>query len=160
LTLAKRYGDDNVFMDLRIPPGEDFVEHIEQGVGSCDVLLAMIGNEWARAETPKGQRRLDDPQDFVRLEVETALVGGVRVLPVLVGRGTMPTTDDLPNGLQALARRQALEITDIRWDYDVSRLVDAIESITDLRTISGGTREGDRTTTARDHGVSRRCRSR
>jgi hypothetical protein len=84
--LGQRFGHDNLFMDIdTIAPGLDFVEAIEKAVGTCDVLLAVIGRQWLTSTDSQGQRRLDNPEDFVRLEIVTALVRQIRVIPVLVG---------------------------------------------------------------------------
>jgi hypothetical protein len=75
-----------VFQDIdSIEPGDDFVEKINNAVESCAVLLALIGDGWVEMTNEAGQRRLDDPEDFVRLEIEAALARNVRVIPVLVG---------------------------------------------------------------------------
>jgi hypothetical protein len=84
--LVERYGMDQVFMDVdNIPPGVDFAEAIAQAVGTCDVLLAVIGQHWLTVTGQDGRRRLDNPRDMVRLEVEAALTRDVPVIPVLVG---------------------------------------------------------------------------
>jgi len=89
-----------VFIDVAsIEPGVDFAEVITRAVGSCDVLLAVIGPGWLTAPDEAGQRRLDDPDDLVRLEVEAALARDVRVIPVLVEDATMPRRKDLPEDL-------------------------------------------------------------
>jgi TIR domain len=87
--LADRFGGGQVFKDVdSIDPGDDFVEVITRAVGSCDVLLALIGGEWLTITDAHGRRRLDNPEDFVRLEIEAALERDVRVIPILVdGRG-------------------------------------------------------------------------
>jgi TIR domain len=138
--LSKFFDEDHLFMDLRIPPGEDFVDRIEQGVGSCEVLLAVIGNDWVTVTNADGQRRLEDPQDYTRLEVEAALQRGVRVIPVLVGGAKPPIGKDLPEGLARLARLQAHEVTDLRWDFDTQKLVEAIENVTEGRIPGPNTR--------------------
>jgi hypothetical protein len=84
--LADRFGRGQVFKDIdSIRLGDDFVEVITRAVGSCDVLLALIGEEWLTVSDQDGRRRLDDPDDFVRLEIEAALARNVRVIPILVG---------------------------------------------------------------------------
>ena len=119
-----------LFMDVdTLEPGIDFVEAIEQAVGSCEVLIVVIGREWLTLRDSAGQRRLDDPADFVRLEVETALERKIRVIPVLVQGAPMPRTEMLPPSLARLARRNAIEISDARWAYDVDRLARTIQSI-------------------------------
>ena len=83
--LAGRYGDGQIFKDVdSIQLGDDFVEVITRAVGSCDVLLALIGDRWLTITDQDGRRRLDDPDDFVRLEIEAALTRNVRVVPILV----------------------------------------------------------------------------
>lgn len=116
--------DVPVFRDVEtIAPGVDFVEAINRALQSCGVLLAVIGPRWLSAVDGAGQRRLDNPDDYTRLEIATALKrGDVRVIPVLVEGALMPAPGDLPADLQALARRNAVELSDNRWSYDVSRL--------------------------------------
>ena len=124
--LAGHFGKDKVFMDIdTIRPGVDFVDVIKESVGSCDVLIAVIGRQWLTTTDEKG-RRLDSPDDFIRLEIAAALDRNVRVIPALVGGGAMPKTD-LPEPLARLARRQAIEISDMRFHHDVDRLIEAVE---------------------------------
>jgi len=126
-----------LFMDIdTLEPGVDFVEAIEQAVGSCEVLIVVIGREWLTIKDAAGQRRLDDPADFVRLEVETALGRKVRVIPVLVQDTPMPRTEELPPALARLARRNAIEISDARWAYDVDRLAHTIQRILEEKDAS------------------------
>ena len=123
--LKKNLAGVSVFRDVEtIQPGMDFVDVINQALQSCGVLLAVIGPRWISAQDSAGRRRLDNPDDFTRLEIATALKrSDVRVIPVLVEGAQMPEPGDLPEDLRALARRNALELTDNRWNYDVSRLV-------------------------------------
>ena len=116
--------DVPVFRDVEtIAPGVDFVDAINRALQSCGVLLAVIGPRWLTAADSAGQRRLDHPDDYTRLEIATALKrSDVRVIPVLVEGARMPAPAELPDDLQALARRNALELSDNRWNYDVSRL--------------------------------------
>ena len=103
-------------MDLSMELGIDFVEHINKAVGSCRLLVAVIGPRWASTQDAHGRRRLDDPADFIRVEVETGLRRPeVRVVPVLVQGARMPDADELPASLAELARRNALEVSDARW---------------------------------------------
>ena len=126
--LAARFGPERVFMDLEsIRAGDDFVEIVKKAVDSSGVVVVVIGRQWLSASDKKGNRRLDNPQDFVRLEVETALRRGARVIPALVQHAEMPAEDALPEPLAKLARRNAVEISDSRWAFDVDRLGDAIE---------------------------------
>jgi hypothetical protein len=116
-------------MDIdTIALGLDFVEAIQDAVGSCDVLLAVIGRQWLTSTDPLGHRRLDNPEDFVRLEIMTALARQIRVIPVLVGGASMPRSTELPEVLQPLARRQALVVGD-HFHPDVDRLIKELEKI-------------------------------
>jgi len=124
--MAARFGEHNVFMDLEMAPGVDFVERITTAVGACRVLLVVIGPEWMGA----GGSRIADPADFVRLEVETALrAASVTVIPVLVESACMPAPEQLPPELRPLARRNAIELSDLRWRYDCQRLMTALDDL-------------------------------
>jgi hypothetical protein len=126
--LAGHFGGGQVFKDVdSIQPGDDFIEVITRAVGSCDVLLALIGDEWMTITDTQGRRRLDSSGDFVRLEIEAALSRKVRVIPVLVDGARMPRADELPDSLAALVRRQALELSPARFDFDTSRLVKVLD---------------------------------
>ena len=126
--VAGRLGDDNVFMDVEMKPGIDFVERITQVVGACRVLLVVIGPEWASPGGGETESRLADPNDFVRLEVGAGLRrSDVSVIPLLVDGARMPDPDALPEDLRALARVNALELSDARWRYDVGRLMSALD---------------------------------
>ena len=128
--LVEHFGKEQCFRDVDdIESGIDFVTTIREAVGTCEVLVAVIGPDWLTQSNDKGMRRLDDPRDFVRLEVAAALERDIRVIPVLVGGADVPVEGQLPQVLEALSRRQAHELTDSRWEYDVSKLIEAIESI-------------------------------
>ena len=102
---------DDIFVDVdNIPPGVDFVEHLNKYVDQCDVMLVAIGVNWLRAVDASGARRLDDREDFVRIEIETALARGIPVVPLLLGGAKMPGVEQLPESLKPLVRRQAVEI--------------------------------------------------
>ena len=126
--LITRFGKDQVFMDIdQIEPGEDFVEVINRKVGTCDIAIVAIGPNWLRTTDASGKRRLDDPEDFVRMEIVAALQRKIRVIPVLVGGARMPRKQDLPEALAPLSRRNAIELTETRFHTDVNRLIEAIE---------------------------------
>ena len=126
--LAHHFDGGQVFKDVdSIQPGDDFVEVIATAVGSCDVLLALIGAEWLTITDEHGQRRLDNPDDFVRLEIEAALTRGVRVIPILLDGARMPRANELPASLAKLVRRQALELSPARFDFDTSRLLRVLD---------------------------------
>lgn len=125
--LLERLGREHVFMDVAgIEAGVDFVHTINSAVGSCQLLLAVVGPEWLKTADGAG-RRLDDPADFVRIEISAALQRDIRVIPVLVGGASLPSADLLPADLASLARRQAVELRDARWDSDTAELVGTIE---------------------------------
>ena len=122
--LVDRFGADHVFLDVvSIAPGDDFVAAIRDAIAACDVFVPVIGPGWADSVDGRGNRRLDDPDDVVRLEIEAALEQDVPVVPVLVGDASMPPADRLPPTLDPLARRNAVEISSARWAFDVSRLI-------------------------------------
>lgn len=129
-SLCAHFGEERVFMDIDdIPPGVDFDEVVHEAVGKCDVLLALIGPSWLTMVDEHGRRRLDDPADFVRIELQTALQRNIRVVPVLVHDVAMPKAEDLPDGLQRLTHKQALSLTNTRWKYDLGKLIEALESV-------------------------------
>jgi hypothetical protein len=126
--LAANFGEPNVFIDIdTIDPGADFGEAITRAVASCDALIALIGREWLTAVDPEGTRRLDQPDDFVRLELEAALERNVPVIPALVQGAQPPPADRLPESLAPLARRQGAELRDVGWRDDVNRLISRLE---------------------------------
>jgi hypothetical protein len=128
--MSSRFGDTNVFMDVDIAPGVDFVSRITQAVGACHVLLVVIGPRWTTIGGGARVPRLAEPGDFVRLEVEEGLRrAGVTVIPLLVGGARMPEPAELPPPLRPLSRRNALELSDSRWRYDVDRLLAALERL-------------------------------
>jgi hypothetical protein len=124
-----RFGEKNVFIDVdTIQPGEDFVQVIEEKVGACDALVAVIGKQWVSVLDEVGKRRLDDPHDFVRLEITAALARNVRVIPVLVGGAHMPRLEELPEALAGLLRRNAIELSDTGFQQLLPRLIQAVEA--------------------------------
>ena len=114
-----------MFRDVdTLRPGQDFVQAIEARLTDCRVMLAVIGREWADARDMTGSRRLDEPYDFVRLEIAAALTRpNVLVVPVLVEGASMPAATELPENIRPLARRHAVTVRDETWDADVDRLV-------------------------------------
>jgi hypothetical protein len=135
--LGDHYGGRQVFKDVdSIELGDDFVEVITRAVGFCDVLLALIGDEWLTITDEEGRRRLDDPDDFVRLEIEAALARKVRIIPILVDGARMPAAKELPDSLAGLSRRQALELSPARFDFDTGRLLKVLDNVlADLRAV-------------------------
>jgi hypothetical protein len=128
--LSSHFPKDQIFIDVdNLDPGVDFVEAIEQSVVSCDALIAVIGRHWLISADEKRRRRLDNPEDFVRLEIASALKRDIRVIPVLVDGASMPSPSELPDDLKALVRRNAVEVSHTRFSTDSERLVAALERI-------------------------------
>ncbi len=126
--LAARYGKEQVFKDIdAIQPGDNFAEVIRSEVGACSVLLVLIGSQWLTVTDENGQRRIDSPDDFVRLEVQAALSRDIRVIPVLAGAARMPSAGELPECLVKLADRQALELNPARFDSDLDKLLRVLD---------------------------------
>jgi len=126
--LSAHYGPDAVFMDVAgIRKGLDFRRIIQEHVTSCGVLLVIIGKGWLSATDSAGKRRLDDPNDFVRLETAAALSRDIPVVPVLVHGASMPKEDELPQALRDLAFRNGTELTHARWESDVKLLIDDLK---------------------------------
>jgi TIR domain len=138
--ITARFPAENVFMDIdTIEPGVDFVEVVEDAVGSCDVLLALIGQRWLQATDESGAPRLHDEYDYVRLEIEAALDRRIRVIPVLIQDSHMPSAQALPDGMRAFARRNAIGISDHRWRYDVEQLLRVLERLNEASNSDSST---------------------
>ena len=127
--LRTHFGDDAIFMDIdAIPFGLDFREHITSAVDQCGVLLAVIGPHWA-GETG-APRRIDDPRDFVRIEIEAALERNLPVIPILFDRARMPGEADLPPSLAPLPYRNAIDLDQGRdFHHHIDRLIKGIERL-------------------------------
>lgn len=125
--LSAHFGKENIFMDLdTIEGGDNFSAVIDQKIGASDVLVAVIGSQWVTIADQHGSRRLDNPQDFVRLEIGKALARGIRVIPVLVGGASLPHKEDLPNDLRPLCDHQAVEIRDAYFHSDAEHLAETL----------------------------------
>jgi hypothetical protein len=121
--LSTRFGAERVFRDVAIEPGVDYIDHIERVMDACEVCIVVIGPRWADAASADGRRRLEQPDDLVSLEIQRALSRpDVHVIPALVEGAKMPAEHELPIALQPLTRRNACELSDTRWDYDVDVL--------------------------------------
>jgi hypothetical protein len=130
--LVGRFGDENVFMDVdTIDLGSDFREVIDRAIASCDVTIALIGRNWLSATDAEGERRLDDPDDLLRLELERALARGLVIVPACVQAAELPSEDALPASLAPLSSRQGIELRDTAWRDDVDRLTRRLERIAD-----------------------------
>jgi hypothetical protein len=132
--LSRQFGDDHVFMDIDdILPGQNFQDVLRDTLANCQVLLVLIGPKWLDTKDADGLQRLQDEQDFVRMEVQSAIQRRLPIIPILINRARMPSRDDLPKGIDSLADHQALEISDKRFHEDVDDLIRALE-----RILSGG----------------------
>ena len=141
--LSAHFLQNQIFIDVdNLEPGADFVEAIEASVGSCDALIAVIGKRWLISSDEEGKRRLDSPDDFVRLEIATALKRNIRVIPVLVDGALMPRSSDLPDDLKLLVRRNAVEVSHSRFNADLGRLIAALEKVLEKADAERKQREG------------------
>jgi hypothetical protein len=128
--LSSYFGEGLVFIDVdMIKPGVDFMQAINDSLSTCDVLLAIIGPHWLSATDELGHRRLEAPNDIVRIEIEAALTRKVRIIPILVENAAMPTRHDLPDSLASFVRHNALVVRHETFRQDTERLVAAIEDI-------------------------------
>lgn len=128
--LGRRFGEEAVFMDVdTIQPGRDFRKAIDESIRSCDVLLALVGPDWAGAVDSTGKLRLYDESDYVRLEIASALKRDIAVVPVLIRGAHMPRHDALPPDLADFAYRNCVELTHARWRSDVQCLIEALLSL-------------------------------
>jgi hypothetical protein len=121
------FGDDRVFRDVEgIAGGVEFGDVINQTMQLSDAVIVLIGPDWLTATNHKGERRLDDPDDWVSREIDGALRKDVPVYPVLIENTPMPCKDELPDALKPLVDRNAMSISDLRFENDVIRLAKTI----------------------------------
>ena len=133
--LEHHFPKQSLFMDVdAIEPGLDFVKTLNERVNSCQAFIAVIGPNWASVTDAEGRRRLDNPDDDVRIEIEAALKRDIRVIPVLVDGGQMPSAMELPLPLRPLVHRQAIELSHTRFALDVDSLANAIKRAAGART--------------------------
>ena len=137
--LVTYFGENRVFMDIdTIAPGQDFVRAIEEALGQCDAFLAIIGKHWLSVVDEQGSRRIDDPSDFVRLEITQALSRSIPVIPVLVDAARIPPANDVPADLQALTRLNAFAVSHERFRQDIEQLIKALEDAEARRLFAKG----------------------
>jgi hypothetical protein len=122
--LRSEFGRHALFMDVdTVRLGVDFAKVLHDEVAKCDVLLAVIGPNWLNARDEEGNRRLDDPNDFPRIEIAAALQRDIPVIPILVDGARIPKADQLPKDLDALSRRNALDVRNASFHGDINRLI-------------------------------------
>ena len=128
--LTQAFEKAQVFKDVdSIPLGLDFRKHLQQTVSSCDVVLVVVGDRWLTSTKVDGRRRLDDPKDFVRIELETALQRDIPVIPVLVRGASVPEEGELPPILSALAYRNGIAVrSDPDFHRDMDRLIQSLKT--------------------------------
>ena len=158
--LVEHFAAEQVFKDVdNIEPGEDFVERITAAVGSCDVLLVLIGPQWLTITDEDGHRRLDNPEDYVRLEIEAALTRKIRVIPILVDDAPMPRANQLPASLAPLVRRNAVEINPLT--FDTKRLMATVhKTLAELKVPETSMGSESPTSTKTRSGEPARCGTR
>lgn len=128
--LVEQFGGDSVFMDVAaIEVGRDFRKAIDESISTCGVLLTIIGIGWLEEKNESGSRRLEDPGDFVRAEIASALRRDIPIVPVLVRGAKMPRPDQLPKDIRDLAYRNAVELTHVRWKSDIKLLIRSLRGI-------------------------------
>ncbi len=126
--LRHHVGSQNVFMDVdNIPLGVDFAQYIGDEISKCDVMLALIGPNWADVLAKNGTGRLDDQQDFVRIEIASALRRNIPVVPILLEGTMMPSANRLPDDLRPLAQRNALSVRHSSFHSDMDKLVSELD---------------------------------
>jgi class 3 adenylate cyclase/tetratricopeptide (TPR) repeat protein len=125
--LSQQRGVAQVFLDRdTIPVGVDFARFIRESIDGCDTVLALIGRGWADARDRDGRRRIEQPDDYVRLELEAAFAHRIPILPILLQDAEMPPESALPPSIAALARLNALELSDRRWRRDIEVLYETL----------------------------------
>ena len=126
-TVLGHYVNDpktDIFIDIdNIPFGVDFVDYLEAKVSQCEVLFALIADRWLGQDSETGHRRIDDSNDFVRIEIASALRRDIPVVPIVLDDVTMPSEEVLPNELKPLARRNAALVRRLSFEDDVARLI-------------------------------------
>jgi hypothetical protein len=127
--LQREFGRNLLFMDVdSIPLGTNFIKALGEEIAKCDALLAVIGPGWLDARDENGHRRLGNPDDFVRIEIGTALKRGIRVIPILLEGTQVPKADQLPDDLKELALRNGLDVRHASFNEDLERLIRELKS--------------------------------
>jgi hypothetical protein len=134
--LIGHFGKSAIFKDVdSIPPGIDFKEHLERAVGKCKIFLVVIGDRWLEVNDSMRKSRLQDPSDFVRIEIEAALNRNILIIPLLVRGASMPAEKKLPPSLQKLIYRNGIPIRpDPDFHRDMDRLIEAISNYSNRKS--------------------------
>ena len=127
--LEREFGANLLFMDVdAIPLGVNFIKVLSDEVAKCDVLLALIGPNWLNVRDEEGNRRLDNPSDFLRIEIATALQRDIPVIPILLDGARMPKANQLPKDLEELSVRNGLDIRHASFRSDMDRLIRGLKA--------------------------------
>lgn len=127
--LNEAFGPNAVFMDTRsIGPGDAWAQELQSSVRGAAVVIAVIGRYWLKSQDEYGRRRIDSPEDWVQRELTTALDNNVKIIPVLVGRATLPLPQALPPAILRLLDFNAIELREQSWAHDVAQLILALET--------------------------------
>jgi len=122
--LLEKLGKNSVFMDVdSIALGRDFRSALQKTLDSCDLMLVLIGRDWANVKDEEGRTRLENPGDFVRLEIGAALRRDIVVTPILVQGAHMPAPEHLPADIRDLVYRNGFELSHNRWESDVAEMI-------------------------------------
>jgi formylglycine-generating enzyme required for sulfatase activity len=128
--LEREFGSDLLFMDVdAIPLGVNFIKVLRDEVARCDVLLAVIGPNWLDAHDDEGNRRLDNPGDFLRIEIATALQHDIPVIPILLDSARMPKASQLPEDLKELSVRNGLDVRHASFHADMDKLIRGLKNL-------------------------------
>jgi hypothetical protein len=131
--LIQHFDRERLFMDIdHIEPGVDFVKALDDQVAKCGAFIAVIGPGWTDLKNAEGKRRLHQPNDYVRIEIESALKRDIRIIPVLVDGARMPTAEELPRSLKALVRRNAVPLSHHRFGPEVDALARTLQRVLGL----------------------------
>jgi hypothetical protein len=127
--LKNYFGGERIFFDVdTIQAGTNFEQKINSELDDSEVMLVLIGNQWLESKDQEGHRRLDQPLDYVRVEVESALKKNISVIPILLQGTHMPSPNALPDTLQDLSRRNAIRLNDDHWVSDCSLLAGILKN--------------------------------
>ena len=140
--LIAHFSVDDVFLDLdNLPLGKPFPQALDEKLANASVALIVIGRNWLTASDATGERRLDDPTDFVRLEVEKALWWDIPVVPILVSNASMPTASELPESMRSLVLHQGVAVRpDPDFHRDMDRLIERLTNLLTESNITDGSR--------------------
>jgi hypothetical protein len=134
--LQRAFGRDLLFMDVdNVPLGVNFAKVLHDKIAKCEVLLAVIGHNWLSAQGDEGKRRLDNPDDFVRIEIATALRRNILVIPILLDGATIPKANELPEELKELALRNGLDVRHASFHNDMNKLIRSLRALHRIENI-------------------------